>query len=117
MAFCPLVGFSEPGATISGFEVLKGFKSLKLSWKVAAPEGSKGVLEIHRSNTWGGPYVQIKEIEIGDQRFIDVAAKTYFFVDKKVKVRHRYYYKLSLRGTDQELGPVKGLVSGTPPGT
>ncbi len=110
-------GFSQSGATISDFEVLKGFKSLKLSWKVSAPEGSKGVLDIYRSNTWGGPYVRIQEIEIGDQRFIDANTKTPFFVDRKLKVRHRYYYKLSLRGTNQELGPLEGLVSGAPPGT
>lgn len=117
VVFLPLSGFAQTEASVSEFEVLKGFKSLKLNWKVSAPEGSMGVLEIYRSNTWGGPYVRIQEIEIGDQSFIDANTKTYFFVDRNLKARQRHYYKLSVRGTGQELGPLEGLVSGAPPGT
>ncbi len=115
--FLPQYAFTQQDASVSNFKVLKGFKSIKLTWDVSPLLDSKGVLEIYRSSNWGGPYVLIQAIQIGDRTFIDGTTETYFFIDRKVKTRHRYYYKLSVHGTGQEYGPLEGLVSGAPPGT
>jgi hypothetical protein len=115
--FLPLSGFSGLEVSVSDFKVIKSFKAIKLTWKVSAPEGSEGVFEVYRTDRRSDPFVRIQEIKIGDQKFIDANTKAYFFLDKKVKPGHRYYYKLTLRGTDREFGPLQGMASKTPPGT
>ncbi len=113
----PVAAFSQPDIRISDFKVLDWFRSVKLSWWIAAPEGSEGIFEIYRSDKMEGPYELVQEIELGDKAFIDVIAKAYVFYDKKLKVGRRYYYKLALRGAGQVFGPLQGLASGAPPGT
>ena len=117
LVLLPVAGFTQAEVKVSGFKVLDWFKSVKLSWRAAAPEGSDGVFEIYRSDKEEGPYVLAQEIELGNKEFIDVITKTYVFYDKKLKVGRRYYYKLTLRGAGQVFGPLQGLASGAPPGT
>ncbi len=113
----PIAALSQAEVEISDFKVLDWFKSVKLTWRVTAPDGSDGIFEIYRSDKEEGPYSLVEEIKVGDKQFIDVIAKTYVFYDKKLKVGRRYYYKLALRGADQVFGPFRGLASGAPPGT
>ena len=112
-----VTGFSKEGARISKFKVQDWFRAVKLTWEAGAPEDSEGLFEIYRSDKRDGPYVLVKEIRMGDKKFIDVIKKIYFFYDKKTKVGRKYYYKLTLRGTDQVFGPFQGIASGSPPGT
>ncbi|MFB0520326.1 MAG: hypothetical protein ACETWD_02725 [Desulfatiglandales bacterium] len=111
----PVAGFSQ--VTVSDFTVLDWFKMVKLSWKVTAPEGSDGMFQIYRSATEEGPYVLVQEIQLGDKQFFDVITKSYVFYDKKLEVGRSYYYKLTVRGADEVFGPLRGLASGSPPGT
>jgi len=113
----PVTGFSQEGARISKFKTQAWFKAVKFTWKAEVPEGSDGLFEIYRSDKRGGPYALVKEIKVGDKKFIDVIEKIYVFYDKKIKVGREYYYKLTLRGTDQVFGPFQGIASGSPPGT
>ena len=113
----PVTGFSQEGARISKFKVQDWFKAVKLTWEAEAPEGSDGLFEIYRSDKRDGPYVLVKEVMVGDKKFIDVIKKVYVFYDKKTKVVRKYYYKLTLRGTDQVFGPFQGIASGSPAGT
>lgn len=113
----PVTGFSEEGVSISKFKVQAWFKAVKLTWKAEVPEGSDGLFEIYRSDKRPGPYALVKEVRVGDKKFIDVIKKVYVFYDKKTKVGPKYYYKLTLRGTDQVFGPYQGIASGSPPGT
>jgi hypothetical protein len=113
----PVTGFSQEGARISKFKVQDWFRAVKLTWKAEAPEGSEGLFEIYRSDKRPGPYVLVKEIRVGDKKFIDVIKKIYVFYDKKTKIGRKYHYKLTLRGTDQVFGPFQGIASGSPPGT
>ena len=113
----PIAAFSQAEVKISDFKVLDWFKSVKLTWRVTAPEGSDSIFEICRSEKEEGPYELVQEIKLGDKQFIDVIAKTYVFYDKKLKVGRKYYYKLALRGADRVFGPFRGLASGAPPGT
>jgi len=113
----PVAGLSQRGVSVSDFKVMDWFKSVRLIWRVSAPEGSDGIFEIYRSDTQEGPYVLVQEIKLGDKEFIDAITKTYVFYDKMLKVGPRYYYKLTLRGADQVFGPLEGLASGAPPGT
>ena len=113
----PVAGSSQAGVSVYDFKVMDWFKSVKLIWKVTAPDGSNGLFEIYRSDKIKGPYVLVQEIKLGDKEFIDVITKTYVFYDKSLKVGHRYYYKLTLRGVDQVFGPLNGHASGAPPGT
>jgi len=115
--FLPLSGFSQPEVSVSNFKALRSFRAVKLTWEVSAPEDSDGIFEVRRTDTRNGSYVLIQEIKMGDQKFIDVNTEAYFFVDRKLKTEHRYYYKLTLRGTGQEFGPLQGVASNTPPGT
>ena len=113
----PVAGFSQAGVSVSDFKVMDWFKSVKLIWKATAPDGSNGLFEIYRSDKEDGRYVLVQEIKLGDKEFIDVITKNYVFYDKSLKVGHRYYYKLTLRGVDQVFGPLNGHASGAPPGT
>jgi len=113
----PVAGFSQTGVSVSDFKVTDWFKSVRLIWRATAPEGSDGIFEIYRSDKEEGPYVLVQEIKLGDKEFIDVITKNYVFYDKSLKVGHRYYYKLTLRGVDQVFGPLHGHASGAPPGT
>lgn len=113
----PVAGFSQSGIKVYDFKVMDWFRSVKLTWRVTAPEDSDGLFEIYRSDRADGPYVLVQEIKLGDRKFIDVITKNYVFYDKKLKVGRRYYYKLTLRGADQAFGPLDGLASGAPPGT
>ena len=102
---------------MSKLKVKTWLKTIKLTWKAEAPEGSEGLFEIYRSDKKNGPYALVKEIRVGDKKFMDVIKKVYVFYDKKIKVGRKYYYKLILRGTDQVLGPFQGISLGAPPGT
>lgn len=113
----PITAFSQDGIQVSDFKVFDWFKAVKLTWVVTAPDGSDGVFEIYRSDKEEGPYALVKEIELGDKEYVDVITKSYVFLDKDLRVGGRYWYKLSLRGNDQEFGPLEGLASGAPPGT
>ncbi len=113
----PVAGFSQEGVRISKFKVQAWFKAVKLTWEAEVPEGSDGLFEIYRSDKRPGPYALVKEVRVGDKKFIDVIKKVYVFYDKKTKVGPKYYYKLTLRGTDQVFGPYQGIASGSPPGT
>ena len=113
----PVAGFSQTGVTVSDFKVMDWFRSVKLTWRATAPDGSDGIFEIYRSDKENGRYVLVQEIKLDDRKFIDAITKTYVFYDRKLKVGRRYYYKLILRGTDQAFGPLDGLASGAPPGT
>jgi len=113
----PIAAFSQDEIQVSDFKVFDWFKAVKLTWVVTAPDGSDGMFEIHRSDKEEGPYALVKEIELGDKEYIDVITKSYVFLDKDLRVGGRYWYKLSLRGNDQEFGPLEGLASGAPPGT
>ncbi len=113
----PVAGFSQTGVRVSDFKVMDWFRSVKLTWRATAPDGSDGIFEIYRSDRADGLYVLVQEIKLGDRKFIDAITKTYVFYDKKLKVGRRYYYKLTLRGADQAFGPLDGLASGAPPGT
>jgi len=110
-------GFAGPEVSVSDFKVIKSFRAVKLTWKVSAPEGSDGIFEVYRTDTRNGPYILIQKIKMGDQRFIDINAEAYVFIDRSLKAGHRYYYKLTLSGTGQEFGPLQGMASNTPPGT
>jgi hypothetical protein len=109
--------FAQSQITISDFRVLDWFKSVKLTWKASAPQGTEGTFEIYRSDKEAGPYALTQEIRLGDKNFIDVITKNYSFLDQKLEVGRSYYYKLALKGTDQTFGPFRGLASGAPPGT
>lgn len=113
----PVAGFSQNGVTVSDFKTVPWFKAVKLIWRATAWEGSDGIFEIYRSDKIRGSYVLVQEIKLGDKKFTDAATKTYFFFDKKVEIGRRYYYKLSLRGTDQVFGPLGGIASGKFPAT
>jgi len=113
----PVAGFSQEETRVSKFKVMDWFRAVKLTWKAEAPQGSEDLFDIYRSDKKNGPYVLVKEIRMGDKKFIDVIKKVYVFYDKKVKVGRKYYYKLTLRGTDQVFGPFQGIASGSPPGT
>lgn len=113
----PVAGFSQSGIKVYDFKVMDWFRSVKLTWRATAPDGSDGIFEIYRSDKEKGRYVLVQEIKLGDRKFIDAITKTYVFYDKKLKVGRRYYYKLTLRGADQAFGPLDGLASGAPPGT
>jgi hypothetical protein len=113
----PAAGFSQTGVRVSDFKVMDWFRSVKLTWRATAPDGSEGLFEIYRSDKIRGSYVLVQEVKLGDKKFIDAITKTYVFYDKKLKVGRRYYYKLTLRGADQAFGPLDGLASGAPPGT
>ena len=117
MLLIPVTGFSQEGINISKFKVQDWFRAVKLTWYAEAPADSEGIFEIYRSDKKPGPYVSVKEIRVGDKNFIDVIKKIYVFYDKKTKVGRKYYYKLTLRGTDQVFGPYQGIPSGAPPGT
>jgi hypothetical protein len=108
----PAIGSSQAQIAVSDFTVLGWFRAVKLTWNASAPEGAVGIFEIYRSDKENGPYTLIQEIQLGDKQFIDVITKTYSFLDKKLETGHSYYYKLALRGTDQTLGPFRGLASG-----
>lgn len=113
----PAAGFSQQQVTVSHFMAFDWFKSVKLSWRVKAPEGAEAIFEIHRSNEQNGPYLPVQEVRLGDRKFIDVITKTYYFIDKKLEVGRRYYYKMVLRGTGQVFGPLDGVALKAPPGT
>ena len=113
----PASGSSQAQIAVTDFTVLDWFKAVKLTWKASAPEGAEGIFEIYRSDNKNGPYTLVQEVQLGDKQFIDVITKTYSFLDKKLEPGHSYYYKLTLRGTDQTFGPFRGLASGAPPGT
>ncbi len=113
--FLPGLAFSQDEVKICDFRTVPWFKSVKLVWKVTAPDGSDGILEVYRSDKEEGPYVLLREIQLGDKKFIDVTSETYFFYDMKLKIGRKYYYKLSLRGVDQVFGPVRGVPSGIRP--
>ncbi len=113
----PVAGFSQTGVRVSDFKVMDWFRSVKLTWRATALNGSDGIFEIYRSDRGDGLYVLVQEIKLGDRKFIDAITKTYVFYDRKLKVGRRYYYKLTLRGADQAFGPLDGLASGAPPGT
>jgi hypothetical protein len=113
----PCQSVSQSDVQISDFSVFDWFRSVKLTWKVTAPEGSDATLEILRSDQEDGPYAVVHEIQLGDKAFIDVITKSYVYIDKKLQVGRKYYYKLSLQGTNQVFGPLRGLASGAPPGT
>jgi hypothetical protein len=110
-------GSSQSQISVSNFTVLTWFRAVKLTWKASAPEGTKGIFEIYRSEKKDGPFRLVQEVQLGDKQFIDVITKAYSFLDNKVEPGHSYYYKLALRGTDQTFGPFRGLASGAPPGT
>ena len=102
---------------ISAFEVSDWFRSVRVTWKAYAPADADGVFEVYRSEQEAGPYILVRDIRLGDKKFIDVIKKAYVFYDKQLKVGGRYYYKLVLRGSDEVFGPFQGLASGAPPGT
>jgi hypothetical protein len=113
----PVTGFSQTQVTVSHFMVFDWFKSVKLSWRASAGEGADAIFEIYRSDELNGPYVLVQDIKLGDKKFIDIISNTYYFIDKKVEVGRRYYYKMALRGTGQVFGPLDGLACKAPPGT
>lgn len=113
----PAAGFSQPQVTVSHFTAFDWFKSVKLSWRVKAPEGAEAIFEIRRGTGQNGPYLPVQEIRLGDKRFIDVITKAYYFIDKKLEVGRRYYYKMVLRDTGQVFGPLDGVALKAPPGT
>jgi len=117
VAILPGVGFSQEKVSIHDFYVLDWLKALKLVWKARAPEGAEGTFEVYRSDEVNGPYSLVQETKLGDKEFIDVITKTYLFFDRRLEANHSYYYKLGLRGTNQTLGPLRGLARGGPPGT
>jgi hypothetical protein len=113
----PALGFAQDQVTVSDFRVLDWFKAVKLTWKASAPPGTEAIFEIYRSDKESGPYSLVQEVKLGDKEFIDIITKDYSFEDKKLEPGRGYYYKLALRGTDQDFGPFRGLASGAPPGT
>ena len=117
VTFLPGVGFSQEKVSIYDFYVFNWLKAVKLNWKAAAAEGAEGIFEVYRSDNEGGPYSLLQEIKLGDRQFVDPITGTYVFYDRKAQPDHSYYYKVALRGTNQSLGPLKGLARSGPPGT
>jgi len=113
----PILCFSRTAVVISDFVVTDWFRSVRVTWKAAAPTDADGTFEIYRSEQEAGPYILVQEIRLGDKKYIDVIKKAYVFYDKQLKVGGRYYYKLVLHGSDDVFGPAQGLASGAPPGT
>jgi|GEM_PF-1446753 hypothetical protein len=113
----PAGALLQEQVVLSDFQVLDWFKSVRLTWRAAAPPGAAAIFEIYRSDRENGPYSLLAEIRMGDREFIDVITKTYVYYDKKVEPGRRYYYQLALKGTSQIFGPFGGLASGAPPGT
>lgn len=109
----PTTGFCQAQIVVSDFRVLDWFRAVKLTWNASAAEGKEGIFEVYRSDKEKGPYTLVQEIQFGDKQFIDVITKTYSFLDKKLEPGHSYYYKLTLRGTDQTFGPFRGLATGS----
>jgi hypothetical protein len=117
VSLLPAVGFSQEKVSIYDFYVFNWLKAVKLNWKASAPERAEGIFEVYRSDKENGPYSLVQEIKLGDREFIDVITKTYVFFDRRVEANHSYYYKLGLRGTNQTLGPLRGVAQSGPPGT
>lgn len=113
----PALALGQDQVIVSDFQVLDWFKSVRLTWRAAAPPGVEAIFEIYRSDKETGPYSLVQEVRMGDREFIDVITKSYTYYDKRVEAGRRYYYKLALKGTSQVFGPFGGLASGAPPGT
>ncbi|MBM4330184.1 MAG: hypothetical protein FJ117_02985 [Deltaproteobacteria bacterium] len=101
---------AEP--TIIDFKVQAMYRAAKLTWKVKGDLKSTAAVQIFRADTFAdGPYKEIGAVNI-------ISGKSsYEYVDKSMGSEAKYYYKLTIKETDESFGPLPTRPYFSPPAT
>ena len=91
------------GVSISDFKSLPLHRAVELTWKVKAPFTKEVTFQILRSDSFSdGPYKEVAIVPYVKENI------KYTYIDKKVKAKSKYYYKLVVIGSGEIYGPVPG---------
>lgn len=103
----PCVGDQPTAIMLAGFEAIAKNREVEIAW-VTATETDNAGFNIYRAEAENGNYIKLNDALIPAQGFAAEGA-SYEFVDKDVKNRKAYYYKLEdvdLNGQSTMHGPV-----------
>ena len=101
-----------PDPTVTDFRAQPLYRAASLSWKTQEGHAKEMTFQILRSDTFiEGPYAEIAIVKSAPSK------TSYEFVDKSVGTEARYYYKLILKETGEEFGPIPTRPYFSPPAT
>ena len=98
--------------TFADFKVDALYRAAKLSWKTAGdPKGEMSV-QIMRADTFeDGPYQEVGVVKLTPGK------SSYEFIDKSMGAEAKYYYKLTIKETNESTGPKPTRPFFSPPAT
>ena len=99
-------------STFADFRVDALYRAAKLSWKTAGdPKGEMSV-QIMRADTFEeGPYKEVGVVKITPGK------SSYEYIDKSMGAEAKYYYKLTIKETNESIGPKPTRPFFSPPAT
>jgi hypothetical protein len=99
-------------STFADFRVDALYRAAKLSWKTAGdPKGEMSV-QIMRADTFeDGPYKEVGVVKITPGK------SSYEYIDKSMGAEAKYYYKLTIKETNESIGPKPTRPFFSPPAT
>jgi len=99
-------------STFADFRVDALYRAAKVSWKTAGePKGEMSV-QIMRADTFEeGPYKEVGVVKITPGK------SSYEYIDKSMGAEAKYYYKLTIKETNESTGPKPTRPFFSPPAT
>jgi len=103
---------ASQSSTFADFKVDALYRAAKVSWKTAAePKGEMSV-QIMRADTFeDGPYQEVGVVKMTPGK------SSYEFIDKSMGAEAKYYYKLTIKETNESTGPKPTRPFFSPPAT
>lgn len=101
---------AEP--TIIDFKVQAMYRAAKLTWKVKSGFKNPLIVLILRADTFEeGPYKEVDSVNLTPGK------SAYEYVDKSMGAESKYYYKLTIKETNETFGPLPTRPYFSPPAT
>jgi hypothetical protein len=102
----------KAGPTIVDFKVQAEFRAAKLTWKANGELKNIMAVQVLRAASFEeGPYKEVAVVEITPGK------QTYEYVDKSMRAEAKYYYKLTVKETNESFGPLPSRPFFSPPAT
>jgi hypothetical protein len=108
----PVAMPQKADSTITEFRVQAMYRAAKLTWKSKGDLKSGMVVQVLRADmSEEGPYKEVGRVNL-------TSGKTaYEYVDKSMGAEAKYYYKLTIKETDESFGPIPTRPFFSPPAT
>jgi hypothetical protein len=97
---------------IGDFRVQALYRAAKLTWKAEGGLKNEMAVQILRTDTSEeGPYKEVAVVKMTPGK------RAYVYVDKIMGTEAKYYYKLTVKETNESLGPIATRPFFSPPAT